>query len=66
MSTPSYVSRGQAHFDTEYLSLSLCLTSTNHVALPSGTGGPLDSPVLLQGEAGGEPSPRQVCLHHGL
>lgn len=64
MSTPSYVSRGQAHFDTEYLSL--CLTSTSHVALPGGTGGPVDASALLQGEAGGEPSPRQICLHHGL
>ena len=42
------------------------LTSISHVALPGGTGGPVEPPALVQGEAGGEPSPRQVSLHHGL
>lgn len=47
-------------------SLSLCLSSTNHVAVPAGTGGPVEPPALVQGEEGGKPSPRQICLHHGL
>ena len=36
------------------------------MAAPGGPRGPLLPPALVPGEAGGEPPPGQVRLHHGL
>ena len=38
----------------------------SHVAVSGGPLGPVLPPVLVAGEAGGEPPPGQVHLHHGL
>ena len=36
------------------------------MAVPGGPLGPVLPPALVPREAGGEPPPGQVCLHHGL